>query len=185
MVLGFLCLSSLRVQAQEVVFEIPTTYNLVEGKLAVTFVGAVTEAQARALMDVHGYAVAEGSFEALVVRAETPSPLSEAQLAALRTRPGLLSVEQAPVNDVRTLSNGVVEAGGKAIHKVMFSFAGEMQEADARAVAATVPGLQVKQVTAPPKELVIEVTPGEEEVAIEVLEKSPLVRYVSYINSEE
>jgi hypothetical protein len=187
-------LSSGRATAQTVEYEIPETYDLVEGRLAVTFGPAVSEAEARALVTAHGFEVVESFYNPVRVWAATDRPLTPEERARLEAAPLVEAVEVADMEaglreaareDSTVSAQRLLRTEGFDRYQVTLTFSETATRAQARMTVERVPHLWIHMVSKTPNELVIAVKPGAEEAAVETLEADPLVRYVSYLNATE
>ena len=181
-------------RAQTVEYEIPEQYHLVAGRLAVTFGPEVPEAEARALVAEHGFEVVESFYNPVRVWAATDRPLTPEERARLEAAPLVREVAVADMaaglaeaarSDSTLSPQRMLQSEGFDRYQVTLTFSETATEALARMTAERVPHLKIHMVSKTPNELVIAVTPGAEEAAVEALEASPLVRYVSYVHEEQ
>lgn len=155
-------------QAQTVEYEIPTTYDLVPGRLSVAFADSVSEAHARAAVMEAGYTVVEAHF--LPLRISAAQEVDGAE-SALRQHPAVIEVQRdAPLPD-----HAVV---------VWVSFRRNTSEGEAVALIESIDAFQIIDVARSKQDLTVAVPVGDEEAAVTTLEAIPGVRYVSYVNAE-
>ena len=187
-------LSSGRATAQTVEYEIPTKYDLVAGRLVVAFGPKVSEADARALVEQRGFEVVESYYNPVRVWAATDRPLTPDERARLEAAPLVEAVEVADMEaglreaarvDSTVSAQRLLRTEGFDRYQVTLTFSETATRAQARMTVERVPHLRIHMVSKTPNELVIAVKPGTEEAAVEALEASPLVRYVSYLNATE
>ncbi len=173
--------------AQTVSFDPPTDYRLVEGRLAVTFGDTVDVAAARRFVAALGYDVVSEQFSDVVVWAEADDAPGERLRAALDALPAVHSV--ATHRREGPLKVDTAEAAARFASWPCFKpyclrivLDGTTASARAKALVDGLDGLMVVRLDRRPRELVVAVPPGEEEVAAARLETGPLVHYVSYIH---
>lgn len=165
------------VHAQTVEFTLPEAIDVVPGKLSVTFADSVDEDAAVAFVKERGFSVEAVNFYAVRLRAASDSALSEAQIAAWEADPRVLSVRVQP-EDADALAERLGQTPPANAFTLVLDPA--LSRAEAHAVASVVPGVRILDVEKLPNDLVVGV--GEDdEGALEVLEASPLVAYVTYL----
>lgn len=154
-------------QAQTVEYTIPTEYDLVPGRLSVTFVDTLSEQAARAVLADLGYTVVDTShFAPTVVEVVDASDLSPADLNALKA-----------VSEIRDV---VLVAG-----RLRLRLDPTLDRKDAaNLVRRHIPNGRILGYSTRPHELIIVVPETKEETALERLEAHPLVRYVAYLMAE-
>ena len=185
-------LSSGRVTAQSVEYEIPTKYDLVAGRLVVAFGPEVSETDARALVKARGFEVVESYYNPVRVWAATDRPLTPEERARLEAAPLVEAVEvtdmaeglaAAAREDSTVSAQRLLRNEGFDRYQVTLTFSETATRAQARMTVERVSHLRIHMISKTPNELVIAVKPGTEEAAVHTLEGSPLVRYVSYLNA--
>lgn len=168
---------ALPVRAQTVEYELPTSIEVVPGKLSVTFADTVDAASARAFVEALGYRVEAVNFYDVVVSARADTTLAPGAVERLRADPRVRSVEQETLfapDDAPDYLRAHYPA-----YTVTLGLAPSLHSEAARAFATEVPGLRDVRVRKLPNDLVVAV--DDEAAALEALEASPLVAYVTYL----
>lgn len=165
-------------RAQTVEYTIPTEYELVAGRLSVTFADTTSEAEARRVLETFGYAVLDSSrFVPVRVEAMHPAPFSETQRAALEALPEVSRVtihaEHPPPSDpLHETPRYVLDIALDA----------RLTKEEATAIVRThAPEWTITSVDKRPNELTILLPEDAEDEAVERLGAHPLVRYVAYL----
>lgn len=163
--------------AQTVEYELPETIDVAPGKLSVTFADSVAEASAVALVEALGHRVEAVNFYDVRVTATADTVLSESAVRALEANPRVRSVEQSanrvPGDAPDPLATDLPR------YTVTVHIAPDATWYEARDLVAEVPGLRDLRVRKLPNDLVVAV--DDEAAALDALEASPLVAYVTYV----
>lgn len=173
------CLLNNMLAAQTIEYELPTEYNLVPGRLSVTFADSVSEDQALTMLVERSYEVEASRFTPVMVLARLADSLSADQEAFLRDAKSVQSFEAfRPIPD--PLPDGVTSSP----YMLHVSFHSTTPEAEATSLLVQIDGLRIQSVRSLPKEMTVVVPVGREEDAEAILAALPGVRYVSYLMAD-
>ena len=187
--------------AQTVDFNPPTEIEIVQGKLAITFTEATSEAEARALLDGLGLEAPEIAFAPAYLWAASDDSLTAGEIATLEADSSVFSVAQqsreAELQRHRERLDGVtgedVATEGLSVddpnftassipkHRISLEVDRTLSEERAEQILAEIDGLALQRLEKRPSELVIDVPEDEDEAIVAALEASPIVEYVAYL----
>ena len=198
LLLLFGCLLVPTSQAQSEEIEIALPYQLIAGRLSVTFADTVSEATALSKLETLGYEVVQHDFPAVSLMGLMDEMLTDDALDTLQSHPLVQSVQQIDVRASRKQSLKDLKKTDPELHKqIAAAFADETKqtplvvslspmlttEQAAALVTSLVPGIVLEKVEKRPNEAIIAVEEGTEEEAIAQIDALPEVRYVAYINA--
>ncbi len=161
------------VHAQTIEFEIPDGYDLIEGRLSVTFREDVTESKAREVVEKLGLTPVSFQFYPVEVSFRMKSPLSNSQLQVLREKPGVLSIDEKDLHP--------------AAAALPYSYLVLMDPSTTRPEAfraVQFVGGEQTQVIKKPNDVTLSLDEAKEDIVIEQLERHELVKYVAYLSAE-
>lgn len=195
---GFVCAPASWAQSDEP--EIALPYQLIPGRLAVTFADTVSVETALSLLETLGYEVVQYDFPPVTVIGLNGEVLADEALDALTDHPLVEKVQQIDVLAMRkrgleNLRTSDPDAYEKAVAnfenaeqqgqaRLIFSLAATLTgEQAARLVTSLVPDVVLQKTEKRPNEAIIAVEEKDQEAAIEKIDALPEVRYVAYINA--
>lgn len=164
-------------RAQTVEYELPTSIEVVPGKLSVTFADTVAAEAAQALVASLGYRVEAVNFYDVQVTARADTTLGPGTVARLEADPRVRGVAQRVLHAPEDAPD-YVRAHYPA-YEVVLALDPALHSEAARAFATAVPGLRDVRVRKLPNDLVVAV--DDEAAALEAFEASALVAYVTYL----
>lgn len=172
LVLGLLLFAAaLPAQAQTVSFEVPQEVRIAPGLLSVVFVDGVAESDAVDWLRGAGYETVRATFSEVVARVQSSEPFPEARVAALRDHVDVVWAEP-----LRTQ---------QGIWQLRVRLAPTLSPDAAQALIRERIGLTPFEVVKIPNDVEIRVPEGEEELALEAIEASDRVSYVTYVAALE
>ena len=157
--------------AQTIEFEVPTSYDLVPGRLEVVLPSGTTEADARALLAQSGYRALTVSSPPATLLVALAAQVDPGLLDALANRPEISSARPTCAVATFPCSTPGLEVTASA------GVSGERLEATVLAITEA----QVVRLKAPGVSVTVAVPEGDEEAAVARLEALPGVAYVSYL----
>jgi hypothetical protein len=166
-----------RLVAQQAEFSVPEEIEIVSGRLAVTFVDGVAEAEAVRWLREEGYEPEVVHFQPVSALVVSSEPFAEEVLTALRARAGVVEVTTWP-DPLDRLSD---VSSGPAPFYLRIRFDPATSEDAIRALVEEVTGLAPAEIHRIPNDIEIRVPEGEEALALEALQGHPWVRYVTYV----
>ncbi|HMB91228.1 MAG TPA: hypothetical protein VKP65_10300 [Rhodothermales bacterium] len=193
---GFLLVPTSQAQFDDVDFA--PSYQLIAGRLSVTFADTVSEATALSSLKTLGYEVVQHDFAPVSVMGLMDEMLSDDALDTLKTHPLIESVQQIDVAALRKQGLEKIRQSDPELHRqiaaafadkpeqtpLIFRLSPTLTTEQAAALATSlVPAIAIEKVEKRPNEAVIAVEEGTEEDAIAQIDVLPEVRYVAYINA--
>ena len=167
-ILSVLLFAPLAATGQTIDYEIPSEYDLVPGRLSVTFADSVPEEAARQLLAEAGdYEIVDAAFPPLRFVAQGADALLEAPCRALRSDSLLMLTQPAPPSPVCT---------GQPIEGTT-----ALTESALRDYLLETYALRLRSTTQRPGAVTLAVPEGTEHTVIERLEGQPGVKYVSFL----